>query len=90
LPELLVEISREWEALAADVHQALGENPRGPNAQRLATRMLRLLARLYGDDIPLARWVTAARNIEKWSPSFGAWPGWSFLSEALAFNIEAA
>jgi DNA-binding transcriptional MerR regulator len=88
-PELLIEIGREWEVLTADVHQALGENPRGPTAQRLATRMLRLLARLYGDGIPHAKWVIAARNIEKWSPSFGAWPGWSFLSEALAVNTEA-
>lgn len=88
-PEMLAEIGREWETLAADVHQALGENPSGPNAQRLATRMRQVLMRLYGDDIPPAKWVTAARNMEKWSPSFGAWQGWSFLSEALAVNIEA-
>lgn len=88
-PEVLVEIGRQWETLAADVHRALGENPRGPRAQLLATRTLQLLRRLYGDDIPVSTWVAAYRNMEKWSPSFGAWAGWKFLSEALFVNLEA-
>ena len=88
-PEVLAEIGHQWEALAADIHQALSEDPRGPRAQHLATRTLQLLERLYGDDVPPSTWVTAGRNIEKWSPSFGAWPGWKFLSEALSVNLAA-
>jgi hypothetical protein len=86
-PEVLVEIGHQWEALVADVHQALGEDPKGPRAQHIATQMLQLLTRLYGDDVAPSTWVIAGRHIEKWSPSFGAWPGWRFLSEALSVNL---
>jgi hypothetical protein len=33
--------------------------------------------------------VTAGRHVEKWSPSFGDWPGWRFLSSALSAHLEA-
>jgi MerR family transcriptional regulator, thiopeptide resistance regulator len=82
--DAMAEFGQEWETLVEDVQHALEDDPRGPKAQQLAVRWLRLLRRMYGDDVPVSTWLIAGRNIEKWSPSFGTWPGWSFLSEALA------
>ena len=82
--EALIEFGQEWEALARDVQRALGDDPRGPAAQQLAVRCRQLLSRLYGDQVPLSTWVTAGRHVEKWSPSFGKWRGWRFLSDALS------
>jgi hypothetical protein len=43
-----------------------------------------------GDDVSVSTWLIAGENVEKWSPSFGTWPGWSFLTEALAVYQGAA
>jgi DNA-binding transcriptional MerR regulator len=85
----LIEFGQEWETLARDVQLALGDDPRGPGAQQLAARCRQLLFRLYGDQVPLSTWVTAGRHVEKWSPSFGKWPGWRFLSDALFAHLRA-
>jgi DNA-binding transcriptional MerR regulator len=82
--EAMAEFGKEWGTLTADVQHALGDDPRGPTGQQLAARWLRLLMRLYGDDVSVSTWLIAGENVEKRSPSFGTWPGWSFLSEALA------
>jgi DNA-binding transcriptional MerR regulator len=87
--EALIQIGQEWETLAGDVQRALGDDPRGPGGQQLAARCCQLLVRLYGDEVPLSTWVTAGRHVEKWSPSFGDWPGWRFLSSALSAHLEA-
>jgi hypothetical protein len=86
----MAEFGREWGTLTADVQDALGDDPRGPTGQQLAARWLRLLMRLYGDDVSVSTWLIAGENVEKWSPSFGTWPGWSFLTEALAVYQGAA
>jgi len=84
--EMMAELGQEWESLATDVQHALtrGDDRRGPSAQQLAARWLRLLRRLYGDDVSASTFRVAGRNVENWSPSFGVWPGWKFLSEALS------
>jgi DNA-binding transcriptional MerR regulator len=88
--EAMAEFGQEWETLVEDVQHARKDDPRGREAQQLAARWLRLLRRMYGDDVPVSTWLIAGRNIEKWSPSFGTWPGWSFLSEALAAAYPGA
>jgi DNA-binding transcriptional MerR regulator len=49
-PELQEQVTRDWNALIADVEAALGEEPAGPKAQALAARWRKLLEGFTGGD----------------------------------------
>ena len=49
-PALQEEVSRQWNALFADVEASLGEDPASPKAQALAARWRELLAGFTGGD----------------------------------------
>ena len=82
-PAVVPEIGEQWEALMKDIQATLGHDWRSQQMQELAIRWLQLLKRMYGDNVPISTQKVALRNIEKWSPSFGKWPGWSSLSQAV-------
>ena len=83
----------EWGRFVAEVHRFLGADPAGDDARRLAVRWLKLLRRMYGDDVPLSLFITAGRHVADWmadsrTPEFGAWAGYAFLANALAVHPE--
>jgi len=87
------QMGADWERLVPEVHRSLAEDPAGDHGRQLADRWARMLRRIYGDDVPLTLFITAGRHVAEWhadsqTPEFGKWPGYAFLSEALAAHVS--
>lgn len=85
----MAELRKQWSVLVADIQQALGEDPAGPQAQALATRWISLLERLMGGPVDPAMVGSAAayQDMERWSPSAASFADkrvWDFMSKALS------
>lgn len=87
-PELQERVTREWNALFADVRAALGEDPAGARAQALAARWRSLVNEFTGGDAGIQRGLNALyADQDRWPA--GAGEGYRLDPEVMAFITKA-